>query len=372
MQSCEFLDHFQDIKDPRINRKKLYTCDEILLLTLCAVICGADGWEDVESYGKVKLDYLRHYLPYKNGTPSDDTLRRFFRALDSDYFQEKFCQWVNSITSGEDIKLISIDGKTSRHSFDGSQSAMHLISAFASEARIVLCQEKVDNKTNEIKAIPNLLDWLDLRGAIITIDAMGCQYKIADKIKNKGGDYIFSLKGNQTNLSKDIKLFFNDQMLLQDINAEVFEDIDYGHGRIETRKCTVVNNAEWLKKEYPQWHSIEAVVQIESIREVNNKITKETRFYISSKVLSAKQMLHSIRSHWSIENSLHWVMDMSFGDDQSRIRKGNAPQNMAIIKHMALNMIRKVKPPRKSIKGMRKMAGWHDICMNDIICQHIF
>ena len=369
METCSFLDYFEDMPDHRIDRKKLYPCNELLLLTLCAVISGAEGWSDVEDYGEIKLEFLRNYLPYNNGVPSDDTLRRFFRSLDAKYFQEKFCAWASSIMSSSEIKLISIDGKTSRHSFDGSNSALHMVSAFASEARIVMCQEKVSDKSNEITAIPNLLEWLDLKGAIVTIDAMGCQFEIANKIINKGGEYIFSLKGNQGSLNEDVRLFFEDKELISGSNIDEFETVDGGHGRIETRKCLVCNDISWLTKRHKNWSSIKSIIKIESTREIKGLSSSESRYYISSIQKEASQVLHAIRSHWAIENSLHWVLDMSFADDKSRIRKGNAPQNMSVIKHVALNMIRNVKKERQSIKRMRKISGWSDIAMNDIICQ---
>lgn len=372
METCSFLDYFEDIKDHRINRKKLYPCDELLLLTLCATISGAEGWSDVEDYGHYKLEFLRNYLPYTNGIPSDDTLRRFFRALDNKYFQEKFIDWAKSIIpSSSSVKLISIDGKTSRHSFDKDKSPLHMISAFSSEARIVMCQEKVSDKSNEITAIPNLLEWLDLRGAIVTIDAMGCQVEIASKIIDKGGDYIFSLKGNQGTLHEEIKLFFKDQQLLKE-NIDVCTTVDGDHGRIETRTCLVSNDINWIKEAHERWSSIKSIIKIDSTREIKGASSFESRYYISSIQLDASKILHAIRSHWAIENSLHWVLDMSFGDDQSRIRKGNAPQNMAIIRHVSLNMIRAVKKERQSVKRMRKISGWSDSAMHNIICQTKF
>lgn len=310
-------------------------------------------------------------MPYKNGVPSDDTLRRFFRAIDPKDFQNRFVSWVKDFQSTTG-NIISIDGKTSRHSFDGDKSALHMVSAFASEARIVLGQEKVSDKSNEITAIPQLLKFLDLKGAIVTIDAMGCQHKIADEIIAKDGEYILALKGNQGSLQDDVRLFFEDQELAKQFHVKEYEDVDCGHGRIETRKCYVTEKTNWLKSAHKNWKSICSIVKIHSTREFKNTKTTETRYYISSLPADPKKILSAVRKHWAIENSLHWLLDMSFGDDQSRIRKENAPENIAVCRHIALNMIQKFKTRyrRQSIKRIRKMAGWDDNILASIISTH--
>jgi len=367
-----FLDHFKDLEDPRSNRNRSYAMSEILFVTLCAAICGAEGWQDVEDFGKAKIDYLRQFLPYKNGIPSDDTYRRFFRAIDPEQFQELFRNWAQSLQSQIEKKLIAIDGKSSRHSFDGESDMLHMVSAYATEVRLVLAQEKVLEKSNEITAIPKLLEWLDLRGSTVTIDAMGCQYTIADQIIKKEGNYIFSLKGNQGALCEDIKIYLSDKELETLNNISSFKDYDKGHGRIETRQCWVTHDVGWLRERHPRWHSIDSIVRIDSTREIKGKTTFETRYYISSLKESSQKILSTIRSHWSIENNLHWVLDMSFGEDQSRIRKENAPQVMAIIRHMALNLLQltKDKMKRQSIKRLRKMAGWDDNTLSTILSQN--
>lgn len=353
-----FLDYFKELKDPRSNRNRLYGMSEILLVTLCAAICGSEGWQDVEDFGKLKIDFLKTILPFKNGIPSDDTFRRFFRSIDHLQFQGLFRSWVTSLGGAVNKESIAIDGKSLRRSYDEEGNMLHMISAYATEARLVLGQEKVSDKSNEITAVPILLDNLDIRGATVTIDAMGCQYKIADKIIAKEGNYIFSLKGNHSNLSDDVKLYLQDIMPNK---KNYHEDFDKGHGRIETRKCWVSNNTQWLRKRHPNWRSIKSIACIESTRESKGKIGTEMRYYISSlEDTTAKKVLSSVRSHWAIENSLHWVLDMSFGEDQSRIRKDNAPQVMAVIRHIALNLLQltKAQMPRQSIKRLRKMAGW--------------
>ena len=362
-----FLDYFQDLADPRIERAKLHNVDEILLLTLTAVICGAEGWEDIELYGQQKITYLRKFLPYVNGIPSDDTLRRFFRRINPQEFQKRFATWAENLKT-EVKKLISIDGKVSRHSFDGDKNPLHIVSAFASEVRLVLAQTKVSDKSNEITAIPELLDLLDIHGAIVTIDAMGCQREIAGKIIESKADYVLSLKGNQGALHKDIKMLFNDQQLLEELDVSNAETVDGGHGRIETRKCKVINIPETLANIH-QWPGLKTVIEIDSIRELKDHCTREKRYYISSLKKDASSIAHIVRSHWSIENSLHWILDVSFNDDASRIRNGNAPQNIGIIKHAALNMLQRNKQKRESIKGLRKAAGWNDERLTRIIQQ---
>lgn len=364
MEKLDFLDYFKGLEDPRIERNKLYDIEEILLLTLCGVICGCEGWEDIEDFGESKLLFLRNYLPYKHGIPSDDTLRRFFRAIDPDAFQKCFSEWVASLHILTDNSLIAIDGKTSRRSFDADKNPLHLVSAFAAEARIVLGQEKVSEKSNEITAIPKLLDLLDIKRATVSIDAMGTQKKIAEKIKDRQGEYLLALKGNQGSLHDDIKLFFSDKELTAQISS--YAETDGGHGRIEVRKCTVTDKIDWLNDRH-DWCGLKSVVKIESQVEAKDKIAEETRYYITSLAAEPQKILNSVRSHWAIENSLHWVLDVSFNDDQSRIRKGNAPQNIAIIRHLSLNMLRSVQKKRQPIKGLRKKAGWDNDTLKEIL-----
>ena len=365
-----FLDQFSTIDDPRSSRNQLYTLSEILLVTLLAVICGAEGWQDVENYGKAKIDYLRKYLDYVNGIPSDDTIRRLFRSINPDNFKIIFCEWVKSIANVVNAKVIAIDGKSNRRSYDNDKNMLHVVSAFATEARVVLGQEKVLDKSNEITAIPKLLELLDVKGHIITIDAMGCQYNIANKIVVKEGDYIFSLKGNQGSLSKDVTLYFDSPTHKKALSTHT--DFDKGHGRLETRECTVCNDVQWLRDRHPNWETIQSIIQINSTREFkdNTKKTNETRYYISSlKNPTPQTALMAIRQHWGIENTLHWTLDMSFNEDYSRIRKENAPQVMAIIRHIALNLLQRYKPKRQSIKGLRKICSWDDSTLTQVVAK---
>ena len=359
-----FLDAFAAIEDPRSTRNQLYTVSEILLLTLCAVLCGADGWQDIEDYGKAKLDFLRQYFDYVNGIPSDDTVRRFYRSIDPSTFEKLFREWVQGFAKVTDTQVIAIDGKCSRRRHDEEGNMLHMVSAFATEARIVLGQEKVADKSNDITAIPKLLNWLDIKGHIITIDAMGCQHAIADLIVKKEGDYIFSLKGNQGNLSDDVRLYFEAQ---KNIKTQHYVDYDKGHGRLETRECFVVTDIQWLNDAHPKWTTIKSIIMVRSTREIKDKITTEDRYYISSLTLPPDRVLKAIRDHWAIENTLHWVLDMSFNEDYSRIRKENAPHVMAIFRHVASNLLQAAKKERQSIKGLRKLCGWDDATLERVI-----
>lgn len=360
-----FLDFFEGVDDPRIERCKLHPVKEIFLVTLMAVICGAEGWIDVEFFGRSKIDFLRRYLSFANGIPSDDTLRRFFRRLNPQVFRERFMAWVKTLSLPEET-VIAIDGKTSRHSGDKDKSPLHMVSAFASESRLVLAQTKVPEKTNEITAIPDIVSWLDIKGAIITIDAMGCQKNIAEKITSQGGNYVLALKGNQGLLHEDVKQVFSDKAYLQTLQPDVFKEVDGGHGRIEERICRVVNCPDSLISGL-LWPGLKTLVEVESRREFSSHCQFEKRYYISSLPKDAKTIAHAVRSHWGIENGLHWILDVSFRDDESMIRQGNAPENIAIIKHTALNLLQQSKRKRESIKRLRKVAGWDDRRLHAIL-----
>ena len=363
-----FEDFISQINDHRLDRNKLYSVEEILFLTLSALICGAEGWRDIERFGKAKLAFLRDVFPYVHGIPSDDTLRRFFRVLDPERFGVCFVFWVKSLNFTGNTH-IAIDGKVSRHTFDGKGNPLHMVSAFASDCRMVLAQEKVSDKSNEITAIPKLLNLLDLQGAIVTIDAMGCQRDIAKAIGDKEADYVLSLKGNQGTLRQDVELVFKDGELLKELGGTLFQTVDGSeHGRLEERAYRSLEIPDALKEQH-NWPYLKALVEVKSKREIKGVISEETRYYITSLEADAEKIGKAIRSHWAIENSLHWILDISFRDDESRIRKGNAPQNIAIIKHMALNLLQKAKGKRDSIKQLRKAAGWSNDQLLNILSQ---
>lgn len=365
--SVGFIDFFRNIPDHRIERKKLHRVEELLLVTFCGVIAGCDSWDDFELFGKTKLEYLKRHLPFKNGPPSDDTLRRFFRALDPEPFEACFIEWVKSFQLELASRVVAIDGKSSRRSFEGENRALHVISAFASEVGMVLGQLKVDGKSNEITAIPQLLDVLDISGATVTLDAMGCQSKVVSKIVERGANYVIGLKGNQGHLNDDVRLLFEEKPAA--MTFAFWEELDKGHGRLETRKCTVTDDIQWLRDRHPQWTQLRSIVEIEGIRDIKGQVCVDKRYYISSLAAHPQAALNAVRQHWGIENKLHWVLDVCFGDDQSRIRKGNAPMNIAMIKKAVLNTLRLVKKdyPRVSLKRMRKLAGWDSGFMDAVL-----
>jgi predicted transposase YbfD/YdcC len=352
-----FLEYFKDLEDPRVNRGKLHVVDEILLLTLAGIMCGCESWEDIEEFGIIKKEFFKTLLPFKNGIPSDDTLRRFFTVIDYKQFQSCFICWIKSMNIDVTAGVIAIDGKTSRGSRNGANKALHMISAFASDSKIVLGQEKIHKKSNEVTAIPKLLELLDIKGATVTIDALGCQTKIATKIREKEADYLLAVKKNQEGLFERIERFFNTGLANKDTTLDIYKSKEINRGRKEIRKC-YVSSASFLGELCPKWPDLKCWIKIESTRIIAGEKQYEERYYISSKIGSAKKILNKIRSHWSIENSLHWVLDVGFNEDASKIRKDNAPANMAIVRHVALNLMRQCKPKRRSLKGYKKNLGW--------------
>jgi predicted transposase YbfD/YdcC len=354
-----FLDHFKDLHDPRQQGKVDYPLDEILLLCLAATLAGAEHITEIALFGETKLGLLRQLRPFANGTPRHDHLGDILATLDAEQFQRCFAAWVAAST-GLPEGVIAIDGKTSRRTRGKGKAALHLVSAFAARQRLVLAQVAVADKSNEIVAIPKLLDLLQIEGAIVTIDAMGCQREIARKIIDKKADYILALKGNQGSLREDAELFADEQIArdFADTAVSRVQTVDGEHGRIETRTLTVMHDVDWLRQRH-DWPGLTALAMLESVREIAGKVERERRFYITSSNLPAACLAPAIRDHWSIENSLHWVMDMVFRDDDSRLRNGNAPANFAAIRHMAQNLIR-ARKGTLSVKANLKAAAWDD------------
>ena len=369
-EAVVFLSYFKELKDPRQQGKVTYPLDEILLLCLLAVLAGAETFVDIALFGCKKRELLRRFRPFKDGTPAHDHLGDIVAVLDAEQFQRCFVAWVAALT-GAPEGVIAIDGKTSRRSGQksGCNPPIHMVSAFAARQRLVLGQVKVAEKCNEIIAIPKLLDMLAIEGTIVTIDAMGCQRDIAQKVVAKKADYVLALKGNQGSLREDVELFVAEQKAADFKNTTISRDqtVDGDHGRIETRTTTVIHDVAWLQERH-DWPGMKAVIIVESSRESAGKIERETRFYITSLVLVAYLLGPIIRSHWAIENSLHWVMDMIFRDDECRIRTDHAPANFATIKHMAHNLIRRV-PGKASLRLKRKAAGWDDDFLAELIAR---
>ncbi len=358
------LDHFGSITDPRIDRSKRHKLIDILVIAICATICGADGWAEFELFGQAKQEWFKQFLELPNGIPSHDTFRRVFARLAPGEFQQSFLQWVRSVGEITRGQVIAIDGKLSRRSQDrrSGKAAINMVSAWASENQMVLGQVKTDAKSNEITAIPALLDMLELSGCIVTIDALGCQTEIAAKIIDKEADYVLAVKGNQGSLYRDVVGYF--EWALEDrFKQSVYttdETLDGDHGRVEVRRCYATADIEWLPQK-AEWRGLRSMAMVESERTVDGQAaTRERRCYISSLPAEAKQLGRAIRGHWSIENSLHWVLDIAFREDQSRIRKDHGPENVATLRHIALNLLKQEKAVKVGIKSKRLKAGWDE------------
>jgi len=366
-ETVVFLKHFNDLHDPRQPGKVTYPLDEILLLCLLAVLAGAECFTEIALFGTKKLPLLRRFRPFKDGTPAHDHLGDILATLDAEQFQSCFVAWVAAV-AGVPAGVIAIDGKTVRRSGQkGAKGAIHMVSAFAARQRLVLGQVKVAEKSNEIVAIPKLLEMMAIEGAIVTIDAMGCQRDIAQKVIDKKADYVLALKGNQGSLRDDVELFATEQKARGFADTQISQDttVDGDHGRIETRTTTVIHDVKWLQDRH-KWPGLKGVVIVESRRETNGKVEQETRYYITSLVMLAALLGPVVRSHWSIENSLHWVLDMVLRDDECRVRTDNAAANFTTLKHMALNLLRR-PPGKQSIRGRRKAASWDDDYLASLI-----
>ena len=360
-ETAVFLGYFKDMPDHRQPGKVIYPLDEILLLCLLAVLAGAETFTDISRFGEKKLALLRRFRPFASGTPAHDHLGDIFATLDAEAFRRCFVAWVSALIKTR-AEVIAIDGKTSRRSGSrkNAKEPIHMVSAFAARQRLVLGQVAVAAKSNEIVAIPALLDMMAIEGAVVTIDAMGCQRAIAKKIKDKKADYIIALKGNQGTLHEDVKLFVAEQKAkgFKDATVSRHKTVDGDHGRIETRKYTMIHDVSWLNERH-DWPGLAGVAMVESTRELPGKTEREPRFYITSLSLPAERVGPMIRDHWAVENSLHWVMDMVFRDDECRVRTDNAPENFVTLKHMANNLIRRA-PGKDSQRLKRMTAAWDD------------
>lgn len=359
--------HLQWLPDPRKNNKQHLLVD-IIILSIIAVISGANSWDSIELYGNKKKDFLSKILELPKGIPSHDTINRVISSLNVEKFGSLFIDWVNSIKNNNILKeVIAIDGKTLRRSKDSfhQQPAIHIVNAWASSNELVLGQLKTANKSNEITAIPILLSLLDIKDSIITIDAMGTQKEIAETIIKQEADYILALKGNQGYLNDNVRNQFNIQKI-----ASTNETIDKNRGRIETRKCEVINNLEYLD-DVSGWKGLKSIVKITATREIKGKKSVEERYYISSLLDDAKNYNSYIRQHWGVENSLHWTLDMTFGEDYQRKRKKRAAQNFALIQKFALNLLKKENSIKASLVSKRLMAGWDDDFLMKILGIHM-
>jgi len=356
--------HFGDLPDPRIDRTKLHKLLDILAIAICAVIAGADNWEDIEEFGKARLDWFRTFLELPNGIPTHDTFTRVFARLDPEPFQACFLGWMNAVAEVIGGQVIAMDGKVLRRSHDKGigKAAIDMVSAWASANRLVLGQVKVDEKSNEITAIPQLLAVLEVSGCIVTIDAMGCQTEIAEKIIDREAEYVLSLKENQGHLYEDVQHLFAD---LEDSQYTAYpldyvKTVNKDHGRIEIRECWTISDPEVLRylRGFANWKNLTTVSRIRAQRWIGEEKSSEDRYHIAS-ITGAERLLGAVRSHWGIENGLHWTLDLAFDEDRCRVRKDHGPENFALLRHIALNLLKQEKTCKRGIKGKRLLAAWN-------------
>jgi predicted transposase YbfD/YdcC len=363
-----FATCFEGLEDPRTGNAGRHDLLEILMIALCTVLCGGQTAVDMHIFGRAKQEFLRRFLKLENGPPSHDTFSRVFRRLDPDQFRACFQRFMSRFA--ENFQgIIAVDGKVVRRSFDtaSAKSPLHMVSAWGCEQRLVLAQIATDAKSNEITAVPKLLEMLSLKGCIVTADALNCQRDIAQQIIDQGGDYALALKGNQGTLHADVSLFLNDPKVETATTTTTHTTVDGDHGRIETRTALVSTDISWLQ-EHHQWPGLAAIAKVERVRELPTKTETETAYYLLSAPLSAERFGHAVRSHWGVENRLHWCLDVIMNEDQARNRLDNGPQNLAVLRHMALNVMRKDKT-KTSLRGKFKLAGWKDDYLAELLAQ---
>lgn len=356
--------HFEKVRDPRIGNAKRHKLLDILVIAICAVICGADGWSDIELFGKNKAGWLKKFLELPNGIPSHDTFGRVFAQIDPQEFQRSFMEWVQAIQEMTQGQVIAIDGKQLRGSHDEGKEAIYMVSAWATANQLVLGQTKVDEKSNEITAIPKLLELLDISGYLVTLDAIGTQTDIAARIVDQGGDYLLAVKENQGHLYEDLEyLFAMDQReRFQSSGYTHARKVSNNHGRMEIRECWAISDEDYLAylRGRQRWKGVQTLAMIISERRIGDRVEVKTRYFISSLKMEARAFLKAKRSYWGIENQLHWVLDIAFREDHSRVRKEHAPENFAVLRHMAVNLLKQEKTAKGGIHAKQLQAAWND------------
>jgi predicted transposase YbfD/YdcC len=370
------VEHFGEVKDPRTRRRVKHYLIEIIIITICAVISGADDWVAVEKFGRAKEEWLKKRLKLKlpHGIPSHDTFGEVFALLDPEQFQNSFLSWIAAISEMTQGEVVAIDGKRVRRSHEGilGKAAIHMVSAWASANRLVLGQIKTEEKSNEITAIPALLQLLSLKGCIVTIDAMGCQTEIATEIVvEQEADYVLAAKGNQGTLHEGVKdLFVYAQEIdYQEIEHDFYQTVEKNHGRLEKRRYWTITEPELIQYLDPtgKWAGLRSIGMVEARRQVGEQISTEVRYYISSLGGDAVQFAEAVRSHWEIENKVHWVLDVAFREDECRVRKGYGAQNLAVVRHIALNLLEREQSANCGKKNKRLMAAWDDDYLFNIL-----
>lgn len=354
-------DYFSDLQDPRSDNRSHLLLD-IIVIAICAAICDADTWTDVELFGQAKEQWFRTFLELPHGIPSHDTFSRVFAKIDTEQFQESFRDWIAAVEERTGGEIVALDGKQLRRSHDKAKGkkAIYMVSAWASENSLVLGQQKVDDRSNEITAVPQLLDMLEVTGCIVTTDAMNCQVETAKKVIENDADYVFVVKENQPRLLETIQGLFDDPNEMRWVDTDSETTVDEKHGRTETRQCWTTSDPEYLAyiASFADWPGLRSIGMIEARRSTKEGTSVKRRYFISSLESNAKRLLHAVRTYWGIENKLHWVLVLAFREDESRIRKGNGPENSAVLRHIALNLLRREDTAKISIRAKRKKAGW--------------
>ncbi len=355
---------FEAVPEPRVERTRLHPLPNILIIALLAMICVGEGWEDMEEFGLAKQEWLGTFLDLQHGIPSADTFRRVLSAVDPKAFNACFTAWVQALSAGTSGKLIAIDGKTVRHSFDHAtgRKALHVVSAWIAENRLTLGQIATEEKSNEIRAIPQLLEMLDIRGATVTVDAMGCQRAIAEKVIDQGGDYVMGLKGNQGTAHKEVAAFFTDARAndFRDVEHTFHETVDGSeHGRLEVRRAWASQDLDWFA-DLSKWKNLRSIIMLERARTVGTETSVECHYYWSSHDVDAEIFAGMIRGHWGIENQLHWCLDVGFREDESRVRTDHGPENLALLRKVAMNLAKSERTHKRGIQAKRKLACWND------------
>ena len=356
--------YFSVLEDPRRHNRRHKLLD-IVVIAICAAICGADGWEDVELFGETKEEWLKGFLELPHGPPSDDTYRRVFAALDAEEFQICFMDWIEAVEELTQGQVIAVDGKTLRRSHDRSKGkkALKMVSAWASANGVVLGQRKVDSESNEITAVPELLDALEIAGCIVTLDAIHCQTETVETIVDRGADYVLPVKENQPRLLEALQGLFDDPAETRWVECDYHRTENRGHGRVEIRECWSTSDPEYLNyiATLAEWRGLQSIAMIQAERELGDQTTVTRRYFISSLQSDAELLLQAVRGHWGIENKVHWVLDIAFREDDCRIRKGNGAENFAVLRHIALNLLkRETSAKRRSLKSKRKKAAWDE------------
>lgn len=361
LAKASLIAHFASMRDPRIDRRKDHDLIDILVMAVCCLLCGGEGFNDMEDFGKAKYEWFKTFLRLRNGIPSHDTFNRVFAALEPKEFLDCFLRWTQSLRQAVHQEIVALDGKALRRALDQGESVKYVVSAWAESNGLVLGQLKVADKSNEITAVPELLRVLELSGCIVTTDAMGCQKKIAKEIIEADADYVLALKGNQETVHEEVKSFLNATLLEQQSprpkGAKLspaaaalasLETVEKDHGRLETRRYYQSDHLDWFADRF-KWEGLKSLGMIESIREVDGKVTTERRYYLSSLPLDIQTFARAVRSHWGVENKVHWIMDVCFREDQSRARAGYAAENLATLRRLALNLLKREKTKKRGI-----------------------